>query len=106
MPYGIQLAPGRKCCDIDTGFIAAVMSVVGTALFALSATRAHASYDSFVMYFMLASVGGGMAYVAWIASFTETVEKRNPAATPVGLAVWGWTLRLVVTVSLIALTQA
>jgi hypothetical protein len=34
-----------------------------------------------------------------MASFTETVEKRNPAATAAGLAVWGWTVRIVVAVS-------
>jgi hypothetical protein len=45
-----------------------------------------------------------MAYVAWMASFTETVEKHNPAATATGLAVWGWILRIVVTVSLAVLT--
>jgi len=45
-----------------------------------------------------------MCYVAWMASFTETVEKHNPAATATGLAIWGWILRLVVTVSLAVLT--
>jgi hypothetical protein len=39
-----------------------------------------------------------------MASFTETVEKHNPAATATGLAVWGWILRIVVTVSLAVLT--
>src|SRR3954454_24320738 len=39
-----------------------------------------------------------------MASFTETVEKHNPAATATGLAIWGWILRLVVTVSLAVLT--
>ncbi|MEU1167355.1 hypothetical protein ABZ372_46640 [Streptomyces sp. NPDC005921] len=34
-----------------------------------------------------------------MASFTETVEKHNPAATAAGLAVWGWTVRIVVAVS-------
>jgi hypothetical protein len=45
-----------------------------------------------------------MAYVAWMASFTETVEKHNPAATATGLAIWGWILRLVVTASLAIFT--
>jgi hypothetical protein len=39
-----------------------------------------------------------------MASFTETVEKHNPAATATGLAIWGWILRLVVTVSLAVFT--
>ena len=45
-----------------------------------------------------------MAYVAWMAAFTETVEKHNPAATATGLAVWGWMLRLVVTAAFALLT--
>ncbi|MFJ3776712.1 MFS transporter [Streptomyces sp. NPDC090075] len=81
-----------------------LISVVGTVLFAVAATRPDTGYYDFALYFVLGSVGGGMAYVAWMASFTETVEKRNPAATAVGLAVWGWTLRLVVTLSLVVLT--
>jgi hypothetical protein len=31
-----------------------------------------------------------------MASFTETVEARNPALTATGLAIWGWIQRLVV----------
>ena len=52
------------------------------------------------------SVGGAMAYVAWMAAFTETVEKHNPAATATGLAVWGAILRTVVVVALIGLIYA
>ena len=35
----------------------------------------------------------------WMASFTETVEARNPALTATGLAIWGWIQRIVVFVS-------
>jgi ACS family D-galactonate transporter-like MFS transporter len=80
-----------------------VIGLVGSILFGLSATN-HQSYYTIAIYFILASAGGGMAYVAWMASFTETVERHNPAATATGLAVWGWILRLVVTVSLAVLT--
>jgi hypothetical protein len=31
-----------------------------------------------------------------MASFTETVEARNPALTATGLAIWGWIIRVVV----------
>jgi hypothetical protein len=34
-----------------------------------------------------------------MASFTETVEARNPALTATGLAIWGWIQRVVVFVS-------
>jgi MFS family permease len=82
----------------------ALVSIVGTALFAIAATHPNTGYYAFVGMFLLSSLGGGMAYVAWMASFTETVEKHNPAATATGLAVWGWIIRIVVTVSLAVLT--
>ena len=34
-----------------------------------------------------------------MASFTETVERRNPALTATGLAVWGLVIRIVIAVS-------
>jgi hypothetical protein len=44
-----------------------------------------------------------IAYGPWMASFTETVEKRNPALTATGLAVWGWIIRVVIAVSVFIL---
>jgi MFS family permease len=38
----------------------------------------------------------GVAYVPWMASYTETVEARNPALTATGLAIWGWIVRIIV----------
>jgi MFS transporter, ACS family, D-galactonate transporter len=84
--------------------IGAAVSVLGGILFAISATDPDTSYYTIAVYFMLSASGGGMAYVAWMASFTETVERHNPAATATGLAIWGWILRLVVTVSLAVFT--
>jgi ACS family D-galactonate transporter-like MFS transporter len=83
--------------------VGAAIGLVGSILFALSATDEQ-SYHTIAFYFVLSAAGGGMAYVAWMASFTETVERHNPAATATGLAVWGWTLRIVVTVSLAVFT--
>ncbi|MCU1616030.1 MAG: major facilitator superfamily 1 [Frankiales bacterium] len=79
------------------------IGLVGSILFGLSATH-HQSYHTIAVYFILGAAGGGMAYVAWMASFTETVERHNPAASATGLAIWGWILRIVVTVSLAVLT--
>ena len=44
-----------------------------------------------------------IAYAPWMAGFTEDVEKRNPALTATGLAVWGWVIRVVVAVSIFIL---
>jgi MFS family permease len=64
-----------------------------------SKTGAHPSFALIasllaVMLFFL-----GVAYTPWMASFTETVEARNPAAVAAGLAIWGWIIRIVVFVS-------
>jgi MFS family permease len=76
-----------------------VLSLIAAAIFASAATNPDTSYHTFAWVFVLGAVGGGTAYVAWMAAFTETVEKVNPAATATGLAVWGWILRIVVTIS-------
>jgi MFS family permease len=80
------------------------ISLVGGVLFTLAITEPDTSYYTIAVYFILSASGGGMAYVAWMASFTETVERHNPAATATGLAIWGWILRIVVTASLAVLT--
>ena len=84
--------------------VGTAIGLVGSVLFALSATSPRPATTRSRCYFILASAGGGMAYVAWMASFTETVEKHNPAATATGLAIWGWILRIVVTASLAIFT--
>jgi MFS family permease len=77
----------------------ALGSIAVTTLFALHATEPHTGYYTFAALFVAIGVLTGVAYAPWMASFTETVEKRNPAATATGLAVWGWIIRAVVAVS-------
>ncbi|MFI0721956.1 MFS transporter [Streptomyces sp. NPDC021224] len=77
----------------------AVGSIVVTALFATRATHPETGYYTFAWLFVGIGVFSGVAYGPWMAGFTETVEKHNPAATATGLAVWGWTVRIVVAVS-------
>jgi len=85
--------------------IGSIISLIGVGLFAMAATATkQPGYYTFVGYLVLGAVGGGIAYCAWMASFTETVEKHNPAATATGLAVWGWIIRAVVTASLAIFT--
>ncbi|MFD7919107.1 MFS transporter [Streptomyces sp. NPDC059740] len=67
--------------------------------FATRATHPETSYTAFAWTFVAIGVFSGVAYAPWMAGFTETVERRNPAATAVGLAVWGWVVRIVVAVS-------
>ncbi|MGW3136988.1 MFS transporter [Streptomyces sp. NPDC001139] len=79
--------------------VGAVGSIAVTAIFATRATHLTTDYYTFAWLFIGIGVFSGIAYAPWMASFTETVEKHNPAATAAGLAVWGWTVRIVVAVS-------
>jgi MFS family permease len=47
----------------------------------------------------LSALTGPVAYVAWMAAFTETVEEVNPALVATGIAVWGFVVRVVVVLS-------
>ena len=80
-----------------------VVSAAGVAMFAIATTHAGTSYYEFVAILLPISVGSAFAYTAWMAAFTETVEKHNPAATAKGLAVFGATLRSIAVVALLAL---
>ncbi|MGZ4619148.1 MAG: MFS transporter [Frankiaceae bacterium] len=81
----------------------AVGTVVVTSLLAVNTTSAGLGYYSWAILFAFVGFFGGMTFSPWMASFTETVEKHNPAATATGLAVWGWIIRIVVAVSLACL---
>ncbi|MFG3104007.1 MFS transporter [Streptomyces sp. NPDC048182] len=76
-----------------------VGSVAGTAVFAALATRTDTGYYTFAWLFVAMGLFSGLTYAPWMAAFTETVERHDPAATATGLAVWGWILRVVVAVS-------
>jgi MFS family permease len=81
----------RKPFMVIGGVLAAVMTVI----YLLQAGH-HPSYYSLAIILALLSLGLGIAYTPWMASFTETVEARNPALIATGLAIWGWIIRIVV----------
>ncbi len=56
----------------------------------------HPGYYTLAIMLALLALGLGIAYTPWMASFTETVEDRNPALIATGLAIWGWIIRVVV----------
>jgi hypothetical protein len=61
---------------------------------------AGTSLSTFALVISINAVFLAIAYAPWMASFTETVEKHNPALTATGLAVWGWIIRAVVAISI------
>jgi ACS family D-galactonate transporter-like MFS transporter len=79
--------------------VGAVACIVFTTIFALKATHPETSYDTFVILLSCIAVSLAFAFAPWMASFTETVERRNPALIATGLAVWGLMIRVVIAVS-------
>lgn len=63
----------------------------------------HPSFATLAAISSGQSICVAFAYATWMASFTETVEAHDPAATATGLAIWGWLLRLVVTGAFLAI---
>jgi len=59
------------------------------------------AYSTFALVISILAVFLAIAYAPWMASYTETVEKHNPALTATGLAIWGWIIRVVVFVAFI-----
>jgi ACS family D-galactonate transporter-like MFS transporter len=80
--------------------LGAVGAIIFTTLFALRATHPETSHTTFVILLSLIAVSLGTAFAPWMAGFTETVERRNPALIATGLAVWGLIIRIVIAVSI------
>jgi MFS family permease len=81
----------RKPFMVLGGALAAVMTVV----YLLQAGH-HPSYYTLAVILAFGAFFLGVAYTPWMASYTETVEARNPALIATGLAIWGWIIRIVV----------
>jgi MFS family permease len=79
----------------------AVGTIVMTIIF-LNLGKGTA-YATFAVVISILAVCLAIAYAPWMASFTETVEKHNPALTATGLAVWGWIIRAVIAISILIL---
>jgi MFS family permease len=83
-------------------FAGGAFMAAGTLRLALNSTNPHTTHTALATTMLLLGVGMGLAYAPWMASFTETVENHNPAATATGLAMWGWTIRAAVAICGIA----
>src|SRR5690348_15945233 len=84
----------RKPFMVIGGVLAAVMTVIY-----LEQAGHHPCYYTLAIMLALLALGLGIAYTPWMASYTETVEARDPALTATGLAIWGWIIRIVVFVA-------
>ncbi|MGI8447930.1 MAG: MFS transporter, partial [Streptosporangiaceae bacterium] len=81
----------RKPFMVLGGVLAAVMTVVY-----LEQAGHHPSYYTLATILAIGAFFLGVAYAPWMASYTESVEARNPALIATGLAIWGWIVRVVI----------
>ncbi len=88
----------RKPFMVIGGVASAIMMVVY-----LEQAGHHTGYYTLAIITGILAFCLGVAYVPWMASFTESVEARNPALTATGLAIWGWIIRVVVFVAYLIL---
>lgn len=72
----------------------ALLTAFSTYLLLGRATEPGTSWSTVMMILCLLGFGLGTAYVPWMAAFTETIERCNPALIAPGLAVWGWMVRI------------
>lgn len=85
--------------------VGALGAIGATIMFALRATEPQTSYNYFAVLLAVLACTLAVTYAPWMASFTETVERRNPALVATGLAVWGLVLRVVVGVAVFVVPQ-
>lgn len=78
-------------------------SIIMTIIFLSRVHQPNTTYYSFVVILSLLAIFLAMTYAPWMAAYTEAVEDKNPALSAMGLAVWGWVLRIVVAVSFLVL---
>ena len=83
--------------------VGAALTAVMLIIFLGDATHPHTGYYTLAVETTLIAFGTALVFAPWIASYTETVEEKNPALVATGLALWGWSLRIVVGVSFIFL---
>jgi MFS transporter, ACS family, D-galactonate transporter len=77
-----------------------LMAIVFTTSFAIASIHHGTTYGTFRVLMIGIAVSLATAFAPWMAAFTETVERRNPALIAHGLAVWGWIVRMFIAVTI------
>jgi MFS family permease len=83
--------------------VGVIGSIVMLILFLRQANHPYTPFSTLIVLEVLLAAGISLTYSPWMAAYTEMVEAKNPALVGTGLALWGWTLRVVVGVSFIFL---
>jgi hypothetical protein len=85
--------------------VGTVGMIIATLLFISKVHAPSTGYYTLVWIVVLIGFFDAMAYVPWMASYTEAVEEKNPALAATGLAVWGWILRVIIAISFLVMPQ-
>jgi len=78
--------------------VGGVGAIVMTLLLITHTDQPHTGYYTWVVILALLAFFLACAFAPWMAGFTETVERRNPALSATGLSLWGLILRSVLTI--------
>jgi MFS family permease len=81
----------------------ALVTVPVEIAFLSKAGSGSPTFSSIAILLALTGLWLGAAYTPWMAAFTETVERRNPALSATGLAIWAWILRVTVASAVITI---
>ncbi len=83
--------------------VGAVGSLVMLLIWLSRVHHPTTGYYTLVWLVALIAVVQATGYATWMAHYTEAVEKKNPALSATGLAVWGWILRIIVAISFLVI---
>jgi hypothetical protein len=83
--------------------IGTIGSMIMLVVFAEQSYHPHTSYSKLAFLSVLLAISLAVVFAPWMAGYTESVEAKNPALVATGLALWGWTIRVVVGISFIFL---
>jgi MFS family permease len=84
--------------------VGSVLAIIVLIIFLGNATHPHTGYYTIAVETALLGVGIALVFAPWIASFTESVEAKNPGLVATGLALWGWVLRITIGGALLVIT--
>jgi ACS family D-galactonate transporter-like MFS transporter len=79
--------------------VGALGAIASTIALISRTTHPETSYTTFAIILVCLAFSLGLSFAPWMASFTETIERRNPALAATGLSLWGLILRIVVTIA-------
>ena len=120
--YSLPLANGLLsiywACDVIASIVSGILSdrlevrkpfmlyggIANIIVILLFITRVGQPTSPLFMGIIFALFGltGPVAYVGWMAGYTQTIEDINPALVATGISVWGFLIRVVVVVSTLA----